>query len=273
VTRQAHDSMTEDHTNQAKRLAELAMIIDSHADWWRFPEEPPIRGFLGTDPLFIVGDQPSTSSWDSAHPNRRAFYGLLQRLRASNAHLTDLYKRRGRSGALKAGLPSDFGIHLKFFREELAVIRPTRVVALGQHAYDLLASHVPEVRPILDQIWHFAYPVRYGRVAEWEAKARVVLLGASAAFSVNSRRVGAPPSQSPATSHFRNQTGTPRPRTQRAVMRDLFLEYGGDTERIISAYANAERNGQALRSRNSSDLRPEQYARALLSDGLKKGWL
>ena len=87
--------MVKDDTNQAKRLAELAGKIDSHVTWWRFPEEPPVRGFLGTDRLFLVGDQPSTSSWDFSNPNRRAFYSLLKRLGVANAHLTDLYKGRG----------------------------------------------------------------------------------------------------------------------------------------------------------------------------------
>jgi hypothetical protein len=265
--------MAADDTHQSKRLVELATTIDSHPDWWRFPEEPPIRGFLGKDPLFFVGDQPSTSSWDPSHPNRRAFYGLLQQVGAPNAHLTDLYKKRGRSGALKAGLPSDFGMHLELFREELTIIQPTRVVALGQHAYDLLSTHVPEVRPILIQTWHFAYPVRYGRVAEWEANVRAALLGSVTKLMVEPQSWASAPVQASGPDNSRNAAAIVRPRTQRAVMRELFTKFRGDTERVISAYANAERNGEALRSSNTSDLKPEEYARALLDDGLKKGWL
>jgi hypothetical protein len=258
--------------SHADRLADLAAIIDSHPDWWRFPEEGSIRGFLGTDPLFIVGDQPSTSSWELSHPNRRAFYRLLTRLRASNAHLTDLYKRRGRSGALRAGLPADFDIHLKFFREELAILRPTRIVALGGHAYDLLAAHVPEARPILGQMWHFSYAVRYGRVSEWEAKARVALCGAAtAARSDQPKTIAVPHAE---RRNVQRLTGSTRFRsTQRAIMQRLVVEHGGDIERVITAYANAERNGEATRSRNTSNLGPEAYARALLNDGMRKGWL
>ena len=79
---------------QTKQLSKLATIIASHPDWWCFPEDDPVRGFLGTDQLFIVGDQPSTSLWPPSNPNRRAFYELLTRVGASNAHLTDLYKKR-----------------------------------------------------------------------------------------------------------------------------------------------------------------------------------
>lgn len=260
-------------SQQMKRLVELAAIIDSHRDWWRFPEEPPIRGFLGTDPVFFVGDQPSTSSWESSHPNRRAFYSLLELLAASNAHLTDLYKRRGRSGALRGGLPSDFGVHLEFFREELAVIQPTRVVALGQHAYGLLSNHVPEVRPMLTKMWHFAYPVRYGRISEWEANARAGLSGPVTSLSVKPQSAVATLSRAAAVRNAGHTAGTGRPRTQRAVMRELFSKYAGDTDRVISAYASAERSGETSRSSNTSGLKPEEYARALLNDGLKKGWL
>src|SRR5438105_4605538 len=106
------------------KLAQLAARIEQHADWWLFPPEELVRGFFGTDPLFIVGDQPSTSAWPQANPNRRAFYDLLARVGAENAHLADLYKRRGRSSALRSGIPSDFGEHVGIFREELAAVEP-----------------------------------------------------------------------------------------------------------------------------------------------------
>ncbi len=234
-------------------LKQLAAIIDSHPDWWQFPEEGPIRGFLGTDPLFIVGDQPSTSSWDSSDRNRRAFYDLLVKLGASNAHLTDLYKKRGRSGALRAGPPSDFPMHLKLFREELTLLRPTRVVALGRHSYDLLTTHVPEAVPILRHMWHFAYVVRFRRIAEWEANARAALYDGvtpppSEASTTGMVRVAEVPSARSFT------VGTSQHGSQRAIMQRLFVKHDGDIERTITAYANAEHNGEAPRSRNTSKL-------------------
>ena len=159
------------------QLLELATVIDAHSEWWRFPEQGVVRGFLGTDPTFIVGDQPSTSPWDEFHPNRRAFYGLLAEIGAGSVHITDLYKRRGRSGALRKGLPADFQEHLAFFRREVTILHPTRVVALGHHAFQLLHEHVPELRPILRRMWHFAYVVRYGKVAEYEANMRSAIWG------------------------------------------------------------------------------------------------
>jgi len=257
-----------------RQLGELAKLIDAHPDWWRFPEDGPIRGFLGSDPIFLVGDQPSTSAWESWHPNRRAFYGLLEKLGASNAHLTDLYKRRGRSGALRSGLPADFDLHLRLFREELAILRPTRVVALGGHAYDLLATHVPEVRPILSQMWHFAYAVRYGRLAEWEENARAALEGRVIATpAALPTAIGVTRAERRDRPPLIGNTRPPQRGSQRAIMQRLFLEHGGDVDRVIAAYAEAERRGEADRSRNTASLSPEEYARALLRDGIRKGWL
>jgi hypothetical protein len=78
-----------------RALLELAREIDANHNWWRFPEEDPVRGFLGTSSIVIVGDQPSTSAWPKSHPNRRAFYDTLTKIGVSDAHLTDLYKKRG----------------------------------------------------------------------------------------------------------------------------------------------------------------------------------
>jgi hypothetical protein len=39
------------------------------------------------------------------------------------------------------------------------------------------------------------------------------------------------------------------------------------------AYANAEWSRQAPRDKNAHGITPEAYARALSSDGLRKGWL
>jgi hypothetical protein len=83
-----------------------------------------------------------------------------------------LYKRRGRAGALRHGLPPDFGEHVEFFRKELAILQPTRIVALGDLAYQLLSRYVPEVRLLLKKIWHFAYVARYNKQAAYVIQMR-----------------------------------------------------------------------------------------------------
>ena len=61
--------------------------------------------------------------------------------------------------------------------------------------------------------------------------------------------------------------------TQRDVMRNLHRRLGGDHERIVAAYAAAERSGEAQRASNVLGMTAEAYAEALYQDGIKKGWL
>jgi len=60
---------------------------------------------------------------------------------------------------------------------------------------------------------------------------------------------------------------------QRELMREIFAASNGDEVRIVREYSAAERDGKVLRKENKSDKSPEEYARALLADGLKKRWL
>lgn len=61
--------------------------------------------------------------------------------------------------------------------------------------------------------------------------------------------------------------------TQRDVMRNLHGRFGGDHDRIVAAYAAAERSGAVQRASNVRGMEPEEYAERLYQDGLKKRWL
>ena len=161
------------HQRRKNQLLKLAEAIDEHADWWRFPVQEPVQGFLGTDPIFIVGDQPSMSVWGTLHPCRKAFYETLEALGLANAHLTDLYKKRGQPSELKNGLPRDFHDHLSFFRREIEILKPARIVALGRLADRLLRQHIADLEPVIrPPVWHFSYVVRANRLSQYQAHMR-----------------------------------------------------------------------------------------------------
>jgi hypothetical protein len=61
--------------------------------------------------------------------------------------------------------------------------------------------------------------------------------------------------------------------SQRDKMRELYRQCAGDEEKTITAYASAEERGEVNRRSNDYALNPEEYARRLLADGLRKGWL
>lgn len=56
-------------------------------------------------------------------------------------------------------------------------------------------------------------------------------------------------------------------------MKDLWVRHAQDTKAVIVAYANAEAAGLVTRRRNARGIDSMQYARALLRDGLRRGWL
>lgn len=56
-------------------------------------------------------------------------------------------------------------------------------------------------------------------------------------------------------------------------MRELYSQLGGDHDRVVAAYAAAERAGDVSRASNDHALSAEDYARRLLSDGIRKGWI
>src|SRR5205085_2177720 len=139
-------------------LQALADRIRARPDWWMFPSEGLVKGFVGAGPVFLVGDQPSLSEWPESDPNRRVFYDTLAEVGLTNAHITDLVKRRGASSELHyRGLPPDFAEHLAFFREEVALLQPVRIIAMGRTTEKLIREHLPELRSQLRYVWHFAY--------------------------------------------------------------------------------------------------------------------
>ena len=61
--------------------------------------------------------------------------------------------------------------------------------------------------------------------------------------------------------------------SQRDKMRELYQRCAQDEEKTITAYAAAEQRGEVHRRSNDYALNHEEYARRLLADGLRKGWL
>lgn len=56
-------------------------------------------------------------------------------------------------------------------------------------------------------------------------------------------------------------------------MRELYRQLRGDESAVTAAYADAERRGEVGRGSNTYDISPEEYARRLLEDARKKGWI
>lgn len=105
----------------------------------------------------------------------------------------------------------------------------------------------------------------YDRLASSDSEARVEVAAMAPAV------MG---SQWTATPIAPVRAGLRQPRlSQRDVMRTIWARCAPDEERAIREYATAEHRGEVSRKQNASGRTSEQYARALLADGLAKGWL
>jgi hypothetical protein len=82
-------------------------------------------------------------------------------------------------------------------------------------------------------------------------------------------------SPSAASTHGTAPRGRPSGRriTQRDLMIDVYARVGRNPDKAIAEYAAAERRGDIVRKSNAYGISAEDYARALLNDGLRKGWL
>ena len=61
--------------------------------------------------------------------------------------------------------------------------------------------------------------------------------------------------------------------TQRDYMRKLYLQHNGEKAKIVSDYAQAERDGKVARNSNDRRFSPEEYASRLFYDGVHDGWI
>ena len=60
--------------------------------------------------------------------------------------------------------------------------------------------------------------------------------------------------------------------TQRDMMRLLVKRHGQHEDIVSAEYAKAEQRGDVPRNSNVRQIRPEEYARMLYADGVRKGW-
>jgi hypothetical protein len=57
------------------------------------------------------------------------------------------------------------------------------------------------------------------------------------------------------------------------LRRELDRRFGGDHDKVVAAYAAAERRGDVKRASNVRHMEPAEYASRLYADGVKKGWM
>jgi hypothetical protein len=141
-------------TDKQRRLRELKQRMEEHfSKLWFFTDEGGrVDGYLGTEPVMFVGIRPSTGKGGLAPQALGYFYRLMIEYGFSQAHVTDVVKEQ-----METGLPSPEQVERNwpFFLEELRIVEPKHVVALGGWVFDTLRRRLDSPVPI--RITHYSY--------------------------------------------------------------------------------------------------------------------
>lgn len=139
-----------------KQLEQLAVEVrDTIPDHWFFPSRGTVQGFMGTGPVMVVGERPSTGNFGG--PADHLLYQVLEEFGAAESHLTDVIKSRGKVGE---PYPDDMSAHRRIFDREIEIVRPGRIIAFGQKVYDLLQFSLAGSGIKITQVWHYSYTRR-----------------------------------------------------------------------------------------------------------------
>jgi uracil-DNA glycosylase len=151
-----------------ERLLDLENRMKKHFPQrrlWFFEGDDEVAGYLGTEPVMFVGKNPSLGGRRLDRAGRAVrggnapqvlarFYARLKEYGFARAHVTDIVKE-----AMPVRVPlSDEQVERNwpFFREELSIVEPAVVVALGGWVFKTLERRLGRQRPLLG-FTHYAY--------------------------------------------------------------------------------------------------------------------
>ncbi len=137
---------------------------------WFFPDSAgAIQGYLGTDPVVFVGQRPSTGRGGLSRQALGGFYTLLCEYGFAGAHVTDIVKEQ-----MPVGVPSNEQVERNwpFFREELEILQPKVLVALGSWVFQTLDQRLDALLPVR-RFTHYSY--RFGQASQLEQELRANL--------------------------------------------------------------------------------------------------
>lgn len=148
---------------KSRKLAELEKRMRKKFSprilWFFEDDSGRIAGYEGTEPVMFVAQRPSggTSRGKGiAKSNTHrpgGFFSLLVEYGFKHAHITDLVKE-----SMKAGLlwTDQIDRNWPYFQEEVAIIQPTILVAIGGEVHGILKRKMGNRIPI-EKMVHYAY--------------------------------------------------------------------------------------------------------------------
>ena len=118
---------------------------------WLFPSRDGVKGFHGSKEYIFVAPQPHEGPFP-ASPHDFGLYSNMKNYGFKEAHLTDVVKCRGEK--YKELSPNEVDNCIGWFDEEVRIIKPKVIVALGTKAFSALMSK-PRFKPVL-RLHHYS---------------------------------------------------------------------------------------------------------------------
>ena len=112
---------------------------------WFYPSEEGVMGFDGTQDIILLGLNPSSGEFKD---NDRKLYGLLKEKGFVDIHITDFIRLKAKNKEVKKRFIGNEKLmkeQVAFFKEELSIIKPKIIIALGVDCYKLLNKYFPEM--------------------------------------------------------------------------------------------------------------------------------
>lgn len=131
-------------------LKELKESIENYAkgikeEVWFYPEYAGVMGFSGMQDIILLGLNPSSGSFPSKKDE--LLYNLLKEKGLEYIHITDLIKVRAKN-RYATDLFTNSELMKKqtdFFSDELNLIKPKIIIAMGEQCNNLLKQFFPKI--------------------------------------------------------------------------------------------------------------------------------
>jgi len=132
------------------------LYIKEWTEVWFFESWKGVKGYLGTQDIMFVGLNPSLGHFPSKYDT--FFYNELKKNGFQNAHLTDFIKSRCSNKKIGDLIKEGRTVktHLGYLKEEISIIKPKIIVALGGRCYELLYKYINDKRIPIVKIRHYS---------------------------------------------------------------------------------------------------------------------
>ena len=152
-------------TSLRNQLTELRREIETDPslddDLFFFPTHEGVQGYLGTDPVWFVGQKPSKGGPDFPDRAVTLLYETLADYGFENVHITDITKERGPVPSGWKKIPVEEVERMRpYFRREFELLHPSVLVAMSQYVYNALKYMEATDGARLEYVPHYSWAIR-----------------------------------------------------------------------------------------------------------------